>query len=88
VAAVELVVHSEELLDAFEIPAELRHAVRTSWEAGERGIIGRFDFLVNLLLLFLFYFIFMKRIFTRHAVRTSWEAGQRGVVGRFDFLVL
>ncbi|KAF0692646.1 Aste57867_16285 [Aphanomyces stellatus] len=41
--AVDLVVQSDALLDVFEIPENLRAAVRASWAARERDLLGRFD---------------------------------------------
>lgn len=38
---------SDELLEAFEIPPSLWPAVRASWAARERDLIGRFDLLVG-----------------------------------------
>ena len=45
--AVDLVVSSPELMDAFEIPEKLRPAIIKSWKDRERDFIGRFDFSVS-----------------------------------------
>ena len=45
--AVDAVVSSEDLMDVFEIPTALRHAVRESWAAREPDLLGRFDLLVR-----------------------------------------
>jgi glutathionylspermidine synthase len=43
--AVDFVVSSDDLLEAFEIPRDLWWAVRASWAARESDFIGRFDFI-------------------------------------------
>jgi glutathionylspermidine synthase len=43
--AVDLVVNSDELMDIFEIPMNLRPSIRESWRAHEPDLIGRFDFI-------------------------------------------
>ncbi|OQR88449.1 glutathionylspermidine synthase, partial [Thraustotheca clavata] len=42
--AVKLVVESDYLMDVFEIPHNLRGAVRKSFERGDPDLLGRFDF--------------------------------------------
>ncbi|OQR86432.1 hypothetical protein ACHHYP_10555 [Achlya hypogyna] len=42
--AVALVVQSDALLDVFEIPVNLRSAVRASWKRRDPDLLGRFDF--------------------------------------------
>jgi hypothetical protein len=43
--AVDLVVESPELMDVFEIPENLRDALKQSWNRKDRDFLGRFDFL-------------------------------------------
>lgn len=43
--AVDFVVNSDELLEAFEIPNPLWPAVRKSWTDRQPDLIGRFDFI-------------------------------------------
>lgn len=45
--AVKEVVASEELLDLFEIPVDLREHVKASWENHEPDILGRFDLMYD-----------------------------------------
>lgn len=45
--AVDRVVNSEELMEAFEVPENMRGAVRASWRRREADLIGRFDALYD-----------------------------------------
>ncbi|KAG9407904.1 hypothetical protein AC1031_021142 [Aphanomyces cochlioides] len=43
--AVDMVANSEDLMDIFEIPLNLRGAVKESWARREKDLLGRFDFI-------------------------------------------
>ncbi|CAK4612489.1 unnamed protein product [Aphanomyces euteiches] len=43
--AVDMVANSEDLMDIFEIPFNLRGAVKESWARRDKDLLGRFDFI-------------------------------------------